>query len=55
MRLKDILTKYLSHGEEKNAILELKEFIAPNEYLGKYNNRVQNDYKAKVTKILDMK
>jgi hypothetical protein len=39
MRLKDILTKYLNHGETEISLLELNEFIADNALLGKYNER----------------
>jgi hypothetical protein len=54
MRLKDILTKYLNHRETENSLQELTEFIADNPLLGKYNERFHENYKAKITNLLDL-
>lgn len=52
MRLKDILTKSLNHGEMENGLLELSEFINDNPLLGKYNERFHENYKPKIANLL---
>ena len=55
MRLKDILTRYRTHGEVEDAMIELEEFTAHNPYMGKYNMRFYENYRNKIEKIIDMK
>lgn len=55
LRLKDLLTKYHQHGEAEAANDELRQFIAPNPLLGKYNQRFNEGNRAKIAHLLELK
>lgn len=55
LRLKDLLTKYHQHGEAESANDELKQFIAANSLLGKYNQRFNESNRAKINNLLELK